>query len=288
MKVRRVMPEEGWTPMANTAHRDYRLTWRARGLLGELLSYPDGWDINIDKLVAQAREVSDVTEGREAMRKAMKELAAIGYVRYIRERDEHGRWTTDIAVCDVPQPEPDARRTRNRTVGKPARRGTGTSENRAVGEPDCRDTGRSEDRHVTKKTDLKTVINTEDQTLSDEYSTSLASLAAADAANSGDDVTEQQLQRVYNLIDRIDPETRRRHLLRVERKRPKIYRDGRNAAIDQIKSSTPDDLTHEQAAIIVDTLSYKWMAQHYAPNWPLWFKEPLDAAYRAMQEGVAA
>ena len=163
MKVRRVMPEEGWTPMANTAHRDYRLTWRARGLLGELLSYPDGWDINIDKLVAQAREVSDVTEGRAAMRTAMKELAEIGYVRYIRERDEHGRWTTDIAVCDVPQPEPEARRTRNRTVGKPARRNTGTSGNRVVGEPDCRDSGRSEDRHVTKKTDLKTVINTEDQ-----------------------------------------------------------------------------------------------------------------------------
>lgn len=154
------MPEEGWTAIANSAHRDYRLSWRARGLLGELLSYPDGWDTTIDKLVAQAREHGDATEGRAAMRAAVAELAAIGYVRYIREADARGHWTTVMSVCDVPQPEPDVRRTRNRTVGGPDRRKPGTSENRNIGGPDRRDTETSEGRSITKKKDTKTVTKT--------------------------------------------------------------------------------------------------------------------------------
>ncbi|MEV1013849.1 hypothetical protein AB0I89_24150 [Micromonospora sp. NPDC049801] len=164
MRVRRTMPEEGWTGIVNTAHRDYRLSWRARGLLGELLSYPDGWDTSVDKLVAQAREHGDATEGRAAMRKAVAELAEIGYVRYIREMDEKGHWSTVMSVCDVPQPEPDARRTRNRTVGAPDRRSTETSVNRAVGQPDRRGTETSGDRSITKKTVTKTVKKKDQRT----------------------------------------------------------------------------------------------------------------------------
>jgi hypothetical protein len=270
--------------MANTAHRDYRLTWRARGLLGELLSYPDGWDITVDKLVAQAREVSDVTEGRAAMRKAVGELAELGYVRYIREMDEQGHWSTVMSVSDVPQPEPDARRTRNRTVGAPDRRSSGTSVDRTVGEPDRRETGLSEGRHITKKTDLKTVTKTEDQRLYDEHSTSLASLATAEATND-DDANERQLKRVYTVIDALGPDVRRRHLLAVERKRPKIYRECRNEAIRQMENSDPDSLKGDQSAHIIDLLSYKWMAKHYAPRWPRWFADPLDAAYRELPSG---
>ncbi|WP_433460637.1 hypothetical protein [Micromonospora sp. CA-248212] len=149
----------------NTAHRDYRLSWRARGLLGELLSYPDGWDTSVDKLVAQAREHGDATEGRAAMRKAVAELAEIGYVRYIREMDEKGHWSTVMSVCDVPQPEPDARRTRNRTVGAPDRRSTETSVNRTVGQPDRRGTETSGGRSITKKTVTKTVKKTDQTTV---------------------------------------------------------------------------------------------------------------------------
>jgi hypothetical protein len=184
------MPEEGWTPMANTAHRDYRLTWRARGLLGELLSYPDGWDITVDKLVAQAREVSDVTEGRAAMRKAVGELAELGYVRYIREMDEQGHWSTVMSVSDVPQPEPEARRTRNRTAGGPDRRSTETSVDRTVGEPDRRETGRSEGRHITKKTDLKTVTKTEDQITAERNEVECSPSGRFAPSGAGDDEAE--------------------------------------------------------------------------------------------------
>lgn len=288
MKVRRAMPEEGWTAMANAAHRDYRLSWRARGLLGELLSYPDGWDTTVDKLVAQAREHGDATEGRAAMRKAVGELAEIGYVRYIREADEHGHWSTVMSVCDVPQPQPDARRTRNRTVGAPDRRETETSVNRNVGEPGGRGTETSGVRSITKNTDKKTDLKTEDQTLSDEHSTSLASLATADTAANETDATERQLAKVYGVIDAMTPDDRRRHLLAVERKRPKIYRECRNEAIKQMERDFPDELKGERSAHLIDLLSYKWMAQHYSPNWPRWFAEPLDQAYRSQRQRGAA
>ncbi|MER7331762.1 MULTISPECIES: hypothetical protein [unclassified Micromonospora] len=280
------MPEDGWTPIANAALRDYRLSWRARGLLAELLSYPDGWDTTVDKLVAAARERGDATEGRAAMRAAVAELATIGYVRYIREADERGHWTTVMSVCDVPQPEPDARRTRNRTVGGPDRRPPESSGDRHVGNPDRRGTETSAGRSITKNTDTKTDTNTEDQRLSDEHSVSLASLAAAEAADDSD-AEEQQMRKVYAVIDAMDPDLRRRHLLAVERKRPKIYRECRNEAIRQVERMDPDDLKGEHAAHIIDVLSYKWMAQHYSPNWPRWFKDPLESAFQAQTRGTA-
>ncbi len=178
--------------MANSAHRDYRLSWRARGLLGELLSYQDGWDTTVDKLVAKAREQGNATEGRAAMRAAVAELAEIGYVRYIREMDEKGHWTTVMSVCDVPQPEPDARRTRNRTVGGPDRRLTETSVDRTVGEPDCRETETSGGRSITKKTVTKTV-NKKDQTTSSESEAQCRTSARFAPGGAGQDDEPNQM-----------------------------------------------------------------------------------------------
>lgn len=95
------MPDEGWVPIANNAARDSRLSWRSRGLLLELLSYPDGWETNVDKLVDMSATADDShTEGRYAMRAAMLELVKYGYVRRLRCR-EHGRWVTKVSVKDA-------------------------------------------------------------------------------------------------------------------------------------------------------------------------------------------
>lgn len=261
--------------MARTAQRDYKLSWRARGLLSELLSYPDGWDTNVDKLVAEARRQGGNTEGRAAMRRAMKELADVGYVQYVREADANGHWTTIMVVSDAPQPVDDAsRRTRNRTVGEPGCRETGTS-----------GTGTSEDWSVTKNTDTKRETKNDLKDSGHKYSESLTSFAlASDEASDDDakDANERQLHRVYEVIEAMRPELRRRHLLAVERKRPKIYRDCRNSAIRQIERNEADALKGEQSADLIDRLSYKWMAQHYSPHWPQWFARPLEEAYQQM------
>lgn len=106
MKIRRSRPTVGWTQIPNVVARDYRLSWRARGLLLELLSYPPGWETTIDELVKraqrQAAEVGGTVEGRDAMRAAARELKAAGYLVVTKHQDARGRWRTDVEVTDAP------------------------------------------------------------------------------------------------------------------------------------------------------------------------------------------
>lgn len=102
MKVTRRQPRYGYVQVLNAIARDYRLSWRARGLLVELLSYPPGYEIGIDELVERGREHGKATEGREAMRKAARELKALGYIVATKYQDESGRWHTALEVTDDP------------------------------------------------------------------------------------------------------------------------------------------------------------------------------------------
>ncbi|MEW8402404.1 MAG: hypothetical protein AB2717_16995 [Candidatus Thiodiazotropha sp.] len=67
------------------AIEDERLSWAARGLLGYLLSKPDDWKV----LVNDLRKRGDL--GRDGIYKLLRELRTLGYARYVRERDRHGR-----------------------------------------------------------------------------------------------------------------------------------------------------------------------------------------------------
>lgn len=265
------MPEEGWVPIANAAARNHRLSWRARGLLLELLSYPDGWDTTVDKLVALARDErknGGNAEGRDAMQAAMNELVQAGYACHVRERGRRGQWTTTLVVSDSPGA---------------IRRPTENPESANQESEDQESANQESDfQEVIKKTDSKTNIKTEDQTLHDEHSESLASLAVAAEAATRAEAIERSLQRIYAVVDKLEPDLRRRHLLAVERRRPKIYRQCRNEAIKQMENLDPDELRGDRAAHVIDLLSYKWMAKHYAPNWPQWFKRPLDEAYQQL------
>lgn len=66
-----------FTMMPNSALQDERLSFKARGILALVLTKPDDWRINLVWLEKQA------SEGREAVRKAMKELSALGYCRKV-------------------------------------------------------------------------------------------------------------------------------------------------------------------------------------------------------------
>lgn len=99
MKIIRTLPDSGWTPISNAAARDHRLSWRARGLLFEILSYPDGWEMSVDDLVKKAQAADGAAEGRDAMRRAMRELVDAGYVERVKYT-ENGRWLTRLEVSD--------------------------------------------------------------------------------------------------------------------------------------------------------------------------------------------
>jgi hypothetical protein len=67
------------------AVEDTRLSWAARGLLGYLLSRPDDWKV----MVRDLQRRGDL--GRDGIYRLLKELRAVGYVRFEQTRDGSGR-----------------------------------------------------------------------------------------------------------------------------------------------------------------------------------------------------
>lgn len=118
--IRAPRPDTGYTIIRNDVLRDARLSYRARGLLAEILSRPDNWRIDSRQLADHAKE------GREAIRTALREIEAAGYIKRAKRQDpDTGQWTTDTTVYDTPvadtveAPTPGEPAPRNPTPGNP-------------------------------------------------------------------------------------------------------------------------------------------------------------------------
>lgn len=96
MIVRSPRPATGWTVFDNRTLRDTRLSFRARGLLCYLLSFPDNWTVN-SEIIAR-----DTSEGRDAIRTALRDLEGAGYVTRRTERSGLGHLITVTTVFDRP------------------------------------------------------------------------------------------------------------------------------------------------------------------------------------------
>lgn len=83
--------------------QDARLSYRARGLLAELLLRPDDWANSVDDLVCHAKQerTGAVSEGRAAMRAALAELEDCGYIVRTQYR-ERGRFVASFDVFPEP------------------------------------------------------------------------------------------------------------------------------------------------------------------------------------------
>ena len=92
--IRAPRPEIGYTILDNNTIRDAGLSYRARGLLLYLLSMPDNWRTSTERLQGVG------TEGRDAIRKAIRELEAAGYMRLQKQQDDRGRWHSHWTVYD--------------------------------------------------------------------------------------------------------------------------------------------------------------------------------------------
>jgi hypothetical protein len=106
MKLRRLHNPKGWTSIPNAVFEDRAMSWRARGILGYLLSRPDGWETDSVRLAALAGETGDKrsrrAEGRDAVRTALDEIEAAKYLHRVRVQGSGGRWSTQYYVFDQP------------------------------------------------------------------------------------------------------------------------------------------------------------------------------------------
>ena len=97
MAVFRVEKNKGYTVMSNHHLRNKELSLKSKGLLSQMLSLPEDWDYTLAGLSLINREKID------AIREAVRELEAAGYIQRSRERDEKGRLRgTDYIIYEQP------------------------------------------------------------------------------------------------------------------------------------------------------------------------------------------
>jgi hypothetical protein len=97
MIIRSPRPESKFSIISNEVVRDRRLSYKARGILLELLSRPDNWRID-------AKGLETDLDGRAAVLSALRELREFGYLVTKREHDKKGQFMTQSWVFDRPQP----------------------------------------------------------------------------------------------------------------------------------------------------------------------------------------
>lgn len=86
---------------------DERLSWKAKGLLGYLLSKPSNWRVYVSDLVKRSKD------GKDAVYSALRELEAAGYIERRQLRDPEtqrisGYETVVFERPDTEGPEPGA------------------------------------------------------------------------------------------------------------------------------------------------------------------------------------
>jgi hypothetical protein len=128
--IRAPRSESNFTTIRNDVIRDERLSYRASGVLIDILSRPDNWRTSAEQLARARRQ-----EGRDAVRVALKELQAAGYLVHTKVRDRAtGRLSTVSYVFDEPKATVDEAFLRRKQFRpKPMPPG---AENPAAGSPD--------------------------------------------------------------------------------------------------------------------------------------------------------
>lgn len=96
MSMLRKQAKSDYTHLSNDLLGNEELSFRARGIAAFLLSKPNDWIIKIEYLVRQG------SEGREAIRAALQELATHGYLMRDRLTDEAGKLRTVTYIADYP------------------------------------------------------------------------------------------------------------------------------------------------------------------------------------------
>ena len=101
MAVFRIKTNKNYTNMSNYHFRDKNLSWKAKGILSNMLSLPADWDYSLAGLATLA------SDGMSATRTAIKELEEHDYLirRPIRKNGKISDWEYIIFECPAMKQE---------------------------------------------------------------------------------------------------------------------------------------------------------------------------------------
>ena len=137
MAVFRVEKDKNYTVIANHMYYNHQLSWKAKGILSNMLSLPEDWDYSMEGLSKLA------SDGVVSTRSALKELEEHGYL-VIKPKKERGKivdWIYDIyevprvEKSDAEKPDPEKPDPEKPDAEKP------DMENPEVEEPDLEKEG---------------------------------------------------------------------------------------------------------------------------------------------------
>jgi uncharacterized phage protein (TIGR02220 family) len=80
--------ENPYAQIRKAALRDDRLSWKARGILGYILTNADDWKIYVSELANHSQK-----DGRDSTANGIKELIEFGYVSRTRKHDDSGKFS---------------------------------------------------------------------------------------------------------------------------------------------------------------------------------------------------
>lgn len=106
MAIKRVKVDNGYTIMNNEAFKDDRLSAKSKGLMAYMLTLPDDWTFYETELQKH------FTDGRDSIRKGLRELQDAGYLVKEQTRKNDGKFSSadwllyeTAQVADIPLTE---------------------------------------------------------------------------------------------------------------------------------------------------------------------------------------
>ncbi|MEU0078458.1 hypothetical protein ABZY58_11230 [Micromonospora tulbaghiae] len=98
---REPLATKNFTQVPNHWLRDPRLTAKAKGILAYIASHAAGYELTVAQIIAEMKD------GESAVKAAMRELEAAGYLRRRQRRDDSGRLSgTDYWIVEDPEADP--------------------------------------------------------------------------------------------------------------------------------------------------------------------------------------
>lgn len=100
MAVYRVQKTRDFTTMSNHHLKNRKLSLKAKGMLSQILSFPDNWEFSLRGLAKLS------VDGIESTRSAINELEEAGYVKRKQNRSPKGNFTqNEYTIFEIPQSE---------------------------------------------------------------------------------------------------------------------------------------------------------------------------------------